>query len=118
MPEEFLRKIDEYEENIRLNIVKKDFKDLGNKEITGKIYVVLDQKNNEEEIVINSRDYATISSIGHFDGEEGRKVLLELLSWIKENKILILDEKVYILFETEIINIKENVYKLAIRVKK
>ena len=47
MPEEFLRKIDEYEENIRLNIVKKDFKDLGNKEITGKIYVVLDQKNNE-----------------------------------------------------------------------
>ena len=108
MPEEFLRKIDEYEENIRLNIVKKDFKDLGNKEITGKIYVVLDQKNNEEEIVINSGDYATISSIGHFDGEEGRKVLLELLSWIKENKILILDEKVYILFETEIINIKEN----------
>ena len=61
MPEEFLRKIDEYEENIRLNIVKKDFKDLGNKEITGKIYVVLDQKNNEEEIVINSGDYATIS---------------------------------------------------------
>ena len=118
MLEEFLRKIDEYEENIRLNIVKKDFKDLGNKEITGKIYVVLDQKNNEEEIVINSGDYATISSIGHFDGEEGRKVLLELLSWIKENKILILDEKVYILFETEIINIKENVYKLAIRVKK
>lgn len=118
MPEEFLRKIDEYEENIRLNIVKKDFKDLGNKEITGKIYVVLDQKNNEEEIVINSGDYATISSIGHFDGEEGRKVLLELLSWIKENKILILDEKVYILFGTEIINIKENVYKLAIRVKK
>ena len=108
MPEEFLRKIDEYEENIRLNIVKKDFKDLGNKEITRKIYVVLDQKNNEEEIVINSGDYATISSIGHFDGEEGRKVLLELLSWIKENKISILDEKVYILFETEIINIKEN----------
>ena len=94
MPEEFLRKIDEYEENIRLNIVKKDFKDLGNKEITGKIYVVLDQKNNEEEIVINSGDYATISSIGHFDGEEGRKVLLELLSWIKENKISYDDFKV------------------------
>lgn len=52
MPEKFLRKIDEYEENIRLNIVKKDFKDLGNKEITGKIYVVLDQKNNEEEIML------------------------------------------------------------------
>ena len=102
MPEEFLRKIDEYEENIRLNIVKKDFKDLGNKEITGKIYVVLDQKNNEEEIVINSGDYATISSIGHFDGEEGRKVLLELLSWIKENKILILDDSTSALdMETE-----------------
>ena len=107
MPEEFLRKIDEYEENIRLNIVKKDFKDLGNKEITGKIYVVLDQKNNEEEIVINSGDYATISSIGHFDGEEGRKVLLELLSWIKENKISILDEKVYIFNKTEDIKYKK-----------
>lgn len=118
MPEEFLRKIDEYEENINLNIIKKEFKDLGNKETTGKIYVVLDKKNAQEEVIISAGEYATIFSTGHFDGDEGKKAFLELLAWIEKNKISIVDDTVYITFEPEIINLKENMYRLAIKIKR
>lgn len=114
----FLRKIDEYEENINLNIIKKEFKDLGNKETTGKIYVVLDKKNAQEEVIISAGEYATIFSIGHFDGDEGKKAFLELLAWIEKNKISIVDDTVYITFEPEIINLKENMYRLAIKIKR
>lgn len=117
MPEEFLRKIDEYEGSISLNIVEKKFKDLGERSILGKTYIVLNKKELNKEIVLERGRYITLTTNKYFDDKEIKESFTKLLEWVKREKLSIVEDRVFVIFETELLNIQDEVFKIAVKIK-
>lgn len=117
MPEDFLRKIDQYEGNITLNIVEKKFKDLGERRVLGKTYIVLNKEELNKEVVLEGGKYLTLTTNKYFDDKEIKESFTKLLEWVKREKLSIVEDRVFIIFETEILNIRDEIYKIVIKLK-